>query len=113
MKITEAWLQCTQSCHLPHHLGFYFVDLEGKTKGRRMLWIEIQRSPLELTSPIAVCNILFYALPGCRFYFFKRGAGVETLAGGTAPTPPLNQNLWAGAVYLNIPAFIFQSYFLQ
>jgi hypothetical protein len=31
-----------------------------------------------------------YILPGCRLYFFKRGAGVPPLAGGNAPTSPLN-----------------------
>jgi hypothetical protein len=41
-----------------------------------------------------------YPLPGRRLYCFKRGAGVEPLAGGIAPTPPLNQDLWAGAEYL-------------
>jgi hypothetical protein len=39
-----------------------------------------------------------YSLPGYRRYFFKRGAGVEPVAGGNAHTPLLNQNLWAGAV---------------
>jgi hypothetical protein len=36
---------------------------------------------------------------GVDFTFFERGAGVEPQPGGIAPTPPLNQNLWAGAVY--------------
>jgi hypothetical protein len=44
-------------------------------------------------------KLLIYTLPGHRLCFFKRGAGGEPLAGGNAPTPPLNQDLWDGAVY--------------
>jgi hypothetical protein len=36
-------------------------------------------------------DIEFYTLPGYRLYFFKRGAGVEPLAGGNAPTSPLTK----------------------
>jgi hypothetical protein len=46
----------------------------------------------------ANAQLASYTLPGRKLYFFKRGAGVEPLAGGVAPTPPLNQNLWAGTV---------------
>ncbi|NJR52497.1 MAG: hypothetical protein HC780_25905 [Leptolyngbyaceae cyanobacterium CSU_1_3] len=51
------------------------------------------RSPSFLTSPIQSIWLSGYTLSGHKIKDFGRGAGVEPLAGGAAPTPLLNQNL--------------------